>query len=145
MAQDNDSTRPAPDLIEDGIPATEEQPANTPPGWEAEEEPAPLDFPQGVEDWGTTAREESLGESLEMRVMREEPEVEPEAAGGVRLLEPGAEGGLMDDEPDAVGEVDTEGLDSLSSEEAAMRIEDEPEGLTYDRSPGYLQDDHEDA
>lgn len=144
MAQDNDSTRPAPDLIEDGIPATAEQPGNVPPGWEAEEEPAPLEFPQGAEDWGTTAREEAVGESLAMRVAREEPDVAPDPmGGGVRLLEPGSEDGLMDDEPDAIGEVDSEGFDTLSAEEAAMRIEDEPAGLTYDRSPGYLDDDDE--
>jgi hypothetical protein len=144
MAQDNDSTRPAPDLVEDGIPATEEQPGNVPPGWEAEEEPAPLEFPQGVEDWGTTATEEAMGESLAMRVAREEPDVAAEPdAGGVRLLEPGAEDGLMDDEADAIGEVDSERFDTLSAEEAAMRIEDEPAGLTYDATPGYLDDEHE--
>ncbi len=79
-----------------------------------------------------------------MRVAREEPDVavEPDG-GGVRLLEPGSEDGLMDDEPDAIGEVDSERFDTLSPEESAMRIEDEPAGLTYDRSPGYLDEDDE--
>lgn len=141
MARDNDPTRPSPDTIEAGIPATEEMPPGVPAGWEAEEEPPPLDFPQGAESWGTTAEEELVGEPLSLRVLREEPEVDPASAGGVRVLEPGAEGGLMDDEPDAVGELDAERSDTLSAEEAAMRVEDEPAGLTYDASPGYLDEE----
>ncbi|MCA1691864.1 MAG: hypothetical protein LC733_06580 [Actinobacteria bacterium] len=66
---------------------------------------------------------------------------EPAAGDGVRLLEPGAEDGLLDDEADAVGEVDLAGGDTPSPEEAAMRIEDEPAGLTYDRGPGYLDEE----
>jgi hypothetical protein len=138
MARDNDPTRPSPDTIEAGIPATEEMPPGVPAGWEAEEEPQPLDFPQGVESWGTTAEEELAGESLDLRVLREEPDVEAPAAAGVRLLEAGAEDGLVDDETDSVGELDGERSDTLTAEEAALRIEEEPEGLTYDASPGYL-------
>ena len=142
MARDNDPTRPAPDIIEDGIPATTEMPPGVPAGWEAEEEPQPLDFPQGAESWGTTAEEELKGESLALRVLREEPDVdEGRSQDGVRVLEPGAEGGLMDDEADAVGELDVEPQDTLSPEEAAMRVEDEPAGLTYDAGPGYLDEE----
>lgn len=36
---------------------------------------APLDRPQGVEEWGTTASEEAAGEPLDLRLSREEPEV----------------------------------------------------------------------
>ena len=140
MARDNDPTRPSPDTIEAGIPATEEMPPGVPAGWEAEEEPPPLDFPQGVESWGTTAEEELVGESLSLRVLREEPDTEAPPDGGVRVLEPGAEGGLMDDEADSVGELDPERSDTLTAEEAAMRVEEEPEGLTYDSGPGYLDE-----
>ncbi len=140
MARDNDPTRPSPDTIEPGIPATEEMPPGVPAGWEDEEEPAPLDFPQGVETWGTTAEEELVGEPLSLRVRREERDVERPAQEQVRLLEPGAEDGLVDDEADAVGELDLDPSDTLSAEEAAMRIEDEPAGLTYDAGPGYIDD-----
>lgn len=138
MARDNDPTRPSPDTIEAGIPATEEMPPGVPAGWEAEEEPAPLDFPQGVESWGTTAEEELVGESLSLRVLREESDVEAPPPRATRLLEPGAEGGLLDDEADSVGELDSEQSDTLSPEEAAIRVEHEPAGLTYDSSPDYL-------
>jgi hypothetical protein len=139
MPRDNDSTRPAPDIVEAGIPATTEMPPGVPAGWEAEEEPAPLDVPQGVETWGTTADEEQAGEPLALRVLREQPDAEQAPTdSGVRLLEPGASDGLFDDEPDAVGEVDATTDDTLAPEESAMRLEDEPAGLTYDRTPGYL-------
>lgn len=138
------TTRPAPDEIEPGIPATSEQPRNIPPGAEDEEEPVPLDVPQGVDEWGTTAREEQLGESVRMRAWREEPDTlgaPPPGSEGVSLLEPGAEGGLTDAEPDAIGEVDQDREYTLPAEEAAMRIEEEPLGLNYDAGPGYLDDE----
>ena len=141
MARDNDPTRPSPDTIEPGIPATEEMPPGVPAGWEAEEEPAPLDFPQGAESWGTTAEEELKGESLGLRVLREEPDVDARPEQGARVLEPGAEGGLLDDEADAIGELDQEPSDTLAPEESAVRVEDEPAGLTYDSSPGYLDEE----
>lgn len=143
---DQQTTRPAPDEIEPGIPATSEQPRDVPQGWEAEEEPPPLDFPQGVEEWGTTAREEAIGESVAMRARREEPEVWEQGLSedigvGVSLLEPGSDDGLTDNEPDAIGELDPDRQYSLPAEEAAMRVEDEPAGLTYDSGPGYLDDE----
>jgi hypothetical protein len=140
MAPDNDSTRPAPDLVEDGVPATTEMPPDVPAGWEAEEEPQPLEFAQGAESWGTTAEEELTQEPLALRVLREEPDVEGRSPDGVRVLEPGAEIDV-DEEPDAVGEVDLERHDVLSPEEGAMRVEDEPAGLTYDAGPGYLDEE----
>lgn len=154
----SESDRPALDEVEPGVPATTELPEDVPPGWEAAEEPPPLDFPQGAESWGTTAEEELQGEPLSVRVLREEPEVGAGDSGaggaggiggadtgstdtgGVSVLEPGAEGGLTDDEPDAVGEMDP-GDHALSPEESAMRVEEEPAGLTYDAGPGYLDDE----
>jgi len=143
---DSQPTRPAPDEIEPGIPATSEQPAHVPQGGEAEEEPPPLDISQGVDEWGTTPREEAIGESVAMRARREEPEVWERgiavgSGGGVSLLEPGSDDGLTDAEPDAVGELDADRQYTLAAEEGAMRVEDEPAGLTYDRSPGYLDDE----
>jgi hypothetical protein len=132
-------TRPAPDEIEPGIPATTDMPRPIPAGDEDEEQPAPLDHPQGVETWGTTAREEELGEPLEVRVRREQPEGRrarrPE---GVSLFEPGADDGLVDDEADSIGDVDEDREYTLAAEEAAVRIVDEPGGLTDDDDPGYL-------
>jgi hypothetical protein len=139
MARDNDPTRPAPDIVEAGVPATTEMPPDVPAGWEAEEEPPPLDVAQGAESWGTTAEEGLKGEPLALRVLREQPDTEPRSPDGARVLEPGAEGGLLDDEPDAVGELEVEPSDTLSPEEGAIRVEDEPAGLTYDVGPGYLE------
>lgn len=131
--------------MEPGIPATSEMPRDIPPGAEDEEEPAPLDFPQGVEEWGTTPREERIGEPFELRVRREEPDVLARDAEepGVSLYEPGTDDGVdegegLDLEPDAVGELNLEDDVTLSPEEQAMRIEDEPAGLNYDPTPGYL-------
>ncbi|HVL29037.1 MAG TPA: hypothetical protein VM390_12865 [Acidimicrobiales bacterium] len=144
--QRQQTTRPAPDEIEPGIPATSEQPRAVPEGWEAEEEAPPLDVPQGVEEWGTTAREEAIGESVAMRSRREEPEVwerapAPDQEAGVSVLEPGPDGGLTDTEPDAIGELEVDREYTVGAEEAAMRVEEEPAGLTYDRGPGYLDDE----
>lgn len=141
---DRQTTRPASDELEPGIPATSEMPRDVPPGSEDEEEIPPLDVPQAVEEWGTTAEEELLGESLASRVAREEPDFGTAARGadaGVSLLEPGSDDGLTDNEPDAIGEVDFGGDTTPSPEESAMRIEEEPEGLNYDPSPGYLDED----
>jgi hypothetical protein len=141
---DTPSTRSARDEIEPGVPATSEMPRNIPPGDEDEEEPAPREYPQGVEEWGTTAREEQLGEPFELRVRREEPD-RPASSGGTQpglsLLEPGAEDGLVDDEADLVGELDFGRDDTLAPEEAAMRVDDEPGGINYDATPSYVEDE----
>ena len=44
----SDPYRPARDEVAPGVPATEETPRNVPLGWESEEEPPPLDVPQGA-------------------------------------------------------------------------------------------------
>jgi len=56
------------------------------------------------------------------------------------FLEPG-EGGLADDEADVLGEADPDLVDTLSPEESAMRIVDEPPGMNYDPDPGYIDRD----
>ncbi len=140
-------SRPARDEVEPGIPATTEMPRGIPPGSEDEEEPAPLDIPQGVEDWGTTPREELIGEPFELRVRREEPDrlTSDVEQPGVSLYEPGTDGDVeeqegLDVEPDAIADLNLEDDVTTSPEERAMRIEDEPAGLNYDPSPGYLDD-----
>ncbi len=132
--------RPAPELSEDGIPAIEEVPADVLlTGDPMEGELPPLDRPQAVTDWGTTAAEQLASEPLDVRVAREEPEDEmAEVYADRQFLEPGADGGLGDEEADMLGEVDAGFGDTLSAEEAAMRVVDEPPGMNYDPDPGYL-------
>ena len=122
MSHDRHDLRPAPDLVEDGIPATVDDPPHL--STEAVEgEPAPLDVAQGVDEWGTTSAEERLGESVRLRAAREEPDVLDE-------LEADEEGG-------------TGIAGALSAEEAALHVEDGPEelGLSFAPDPGYVTDD----
>jgi hypothetical protein len=133
--------RPSPELSEDGVPATEEIPEDVlVTGDVVEGDMPPLDRPQAVKDWGTTAAEQLAAEPLDVRLRREEPETATaDAYIDRQLLEPGGEGGVGDDEPDSVGEIDTGLEDSLSAEEAAMQVVDEPPGMNYDPGPGYLE------
>jgi hypothetical protein len=134
--------RPAPDLVDDGVPATEEVPDELlhtgDPG--VGDMPAP-DRPWGAEEWGTTEFEERAGEPLDVRLRREQPERERPDRSGIRLSGPGAEEGWADTEADAVGELDLSHSDGLSPEEAALTVRENPGGLTYDDSPDYLDDD----
>ena len=132
--------RPAPELTEDGVPAIDEIPADVLlTGDPLEGELPPLDRPQGATDWGTTAAEQLADEPLDVRLAREEPEVgTADFHADAQFLEPGADGGLMDDEADVLGEADAGLQDTLSAEESAMRIVDEPPGMNYDPDPGYI-------
>ena len=149
--------RPAPELIEDGVPATEElPPSQLLTGDPLEGELPPLDRPQAAMGWGTTASEQLGPEPLGVRLAREEPEVGLDdidddigAYPERQIIEPGADGGIADDTGDLVGEIDTGDLvgeidagfeDSLSAEEAAMRVVDEPLGMNDDPDPGYVDD-----
>jgi hypothetical protein len=138
--------RATPDEAEPGVPVTSEVRRDQwLSGTEDEADPAPLDHPQGVDEWGTTAREEELGESLEMRQRREVPDrpERPDPYLSRSLVDPvvGDAGGI-DDEPDLVAELDDSPEDTLSAEEAAVRVVDDPPGANYDDDPGYL-DTHE--
>jgi hypothetical protein len=143
------STRPARDEVEPGIPATDEMPRHIPPGSEDEDTPPPLDHPQGADEWGTTAREELIGESLEQRVLREQPDtLSAGQAGGVSVYEPGTDeavddGGGVDAEPDAVADLNMEDDVVLAPEEQAMQVVEEPAGINYDPTPGYVDDAEE--
>jgi hypothetical protein len=86
----------------------------------------PGDEPIGVEEWGTTAREEQADEPLAQRVLREEPDYEPGDDGVVgRLVQP--DGGMVDFDREGT-EIATMTDDdgALSAEEAAMHITDSP-------------------
>lgn len=133
--------RPAPDVIEDGVPATDEVPEELLRTGEVSEGPVgPSDRPLGSDEWGTTSREERQGEPLDLRIAREEPDVPAdidESAG--RLYQPGAEY-WTDEEPAEIGDVDAAWEDTLSAEELAVHAVDEPPGITYDETPDYLQE-----
>lgn len=145
MSDRQNLPRPAPEVTEDGIPSIEEIPEDVLlTGDPLDGEMPPLDRPQAVKDWGTTASEQLASEPLEVRAAREVPEVEAgDAYLDRQILEPGADGGLGDDETDAVGELDTGLEDTLSAEEAAMQVVDEPPGMNYDPDPGYVDDEQE--
>ena len=76
-------------------------------------------------------------------LFRPSPELEDEMDGlytDRQFLEPGADGGPGDDEADMFSEAGF-GFgfgDTLSAEEAAMRVVHEPPGMNYDPDPGYL-------
>jgi hypothetical protein len=65
---------------------------------------SPPERPWAVDDWGTTAREEATGESLDRRLAREVPDVGASDDDGVDDLgdQAGTDGELRDDE---VGDV----------------------------------------
>jgi hypothetical protein len=139
-----DDPRAAPDEVEPGIPATTELTEGQWLSGTADEADVPMpDFPQGVDQWGTTAREEELGESLDQRVAREVPDgLRPEDPYlSQPLLEPGSDDDVdtLDEEADLVADLGG-GMGSLSAEEAAMRVVDEPPGASYAPDPGYVED-----
>lgn len=143
MSDRQNLPRPAPEVVEDGVPATDEIPEDVLLTGDAlEGELPPLDRPQAVTDWGTTASEQLASEPLDVRVAREQPDVETaDVYADRQFLEPGADGGLTDDEADVLGEADAGLEDSLSAEESAMRVVDEPPGMNYDADPGYIDRD----
>ena len=92
----------------------------------------PRDYAQGADEFGTTAAEESRGESLAQRVAREEPDFDQRAAragdlddGTGRIVEPGAESGAFDDEAAAIGDLVDGDNAGLTAEEAAVHVVDE--------------------
>ena len=122
MSDPNSAPRPAPDEVEAGVPTVEDLPeGQLRTGDPLEGEMPPLDDPQAVEDWGLTAAEQQGAEPLSLRVQREEPDVLEELS--------------------ALDEADTGPTGTLSPEEAAMRVEEEPAGMNYDPDPGYLSED----
>jgi hypothetical protein len=136
--------QPAPDAVEEGIPATEEVPEELLRTGDVSLGPVPPDEePQAVDEWGTTAEEERRGEPLDVRLTREYPDRPEVIDDPVRpVFQPGAEY-WVDEEPAEVGDLDDTWEDIPSPEELALRIEPDPPGLAYDESPGYIEDDDE--
>jgi hypothetical protein len=135
--------RPAPDVIDDGVPATDEVPEELLRTGEISEGPVPppFDRPLAADEWGTTEWEEREGEPLDRRLAREVPDGPDTVDEPARqLYQPGAEY-WIDDEPAEVGDLDALWEDTPTSEELAVHIVEEPPGITYDDSPGYLEDD----
>ncbi len=124
---ERDLARPAGDVVEDGVPATEEVRDERlridDPG--VADMPMP-DSPLAAEEWGTTEFEERTGEPLDVRLARETPDFGGfDTDDGVRFSEPGADADYTDLEGAAVGDVDVSRYDTVSAEEAAMHIVDE--------------------
>ena len=89
----------------------------------------PRDEPTAVEDTGTTAAEQREGQPLDERLAEEEPEGEPDDRRDAgRLVEDDA--GLVDQEEDEVAEEAEGDTEGRSAEERAVRVEEDPEGLT---------------
>jgi hypothetical protein len=135
--------RPAPDVLDDGVPATEEVPAALLRTGEISDGPIPppLDRPLAADEWGTTEWEERRGEPLDLRLTREMPDG-PDTVDEIvpPLYQPGADN-WIDDEPAEVGDLDASWEDTPSAEELAVHIVEEPPGITDDDSPGYLEDE----
>lgn len=111
----------------EGIPDLE------PPVNQDEGQIPPRDYPQGVDQFGTTPAEQRQDEPLAERVLREEPEPDagdvPAAADPLegRLVAPGSEDvDGVDDEKDEVALLVGEDEGAQSAEEAAMQVRDSP-------------------
>lgn len=120
------------DMDAEGIPDLE------PPVNQDEGQIPPRDYPQGVDQFGTTPSEQRQDEPLAERVLREDPEPDPgdvPAAAGTdaadplegRLVAPGSEDvDGVDDEKDEVAVLVGEDEGAQSAEEAAMQVRDSP-------------------
>jgi hypothetical protein len=98
---ERDLPRPAGDVVDDGVPATEEVRDEVLRTGDAGVADMPMpDRPLGADQWGITEMEERMGESLDRRLAREVPDAPP-----------GADAGRYD---------------TMSAEEAAMHIVEEP-------------------
>jgi hypothetical protein len=94
--------RPSGDVVDDGVPATEEVRDEVLRTGDAGVADMPMpDRPLGADDWGITDMEEAGGEPLDVRLARERPDGRDRSG---------------DDGVDS---------DTLSAEEAAMHVRDE--------------------
>jgi hypothetical protein len=122
MADERDRT-----LDEEGVPDLEGPlPEKAKTGDAQEGAPPPNDAPQGSSEYGVTPAEERRGEPLDVRIGREEPDVDESAPTAARdrvqATEP--QGTRDDTEKDlAADEVPVDG--ALGPEEDAMHVETE--------------------
>ena len=94
--------RPAGDVVDDGVPATEEVRDEVLRTGDSGVADMPMpDRPMGADEWGITGKEQSSGEPLDVRLSRERPE------GPDRSRDDGITS------------------DTLSAEEAAMHVRDD--------------------
>ena len=117
-------SEPADPYEEEGLPATD----NVLPGKQIAGDTqdfmmVPGDEPEAVDDWGTTALEESLGEPLDLRLSREEPNV------------------LAQVDTPANGEADSDNPYPSDREEHVGRIVDLDEGVREDVDPDMAASD----
>ena len=125
---ERDLPRPAGDVVEDGVPATEEVRDEVLRTGDAGVADMPMpDQPLGADDWGITEFEERNGEPLDVRLSRETPDDAGRfnTGEGARFSEPGADADYEDIEAAAVADRDSGRYDTVSAEEAAMHIIDE--------------------
>lgn len=149
MSEQDDALVRGASFEEEGIPELEEQPVGKILSGETPEGLVPpRDEPLVVEDYGITPAEERAPEPIADRILREEPDMwantGPAGDGYLRagrLVAPDAGMVDLDDTPEEVG-IDVGERVGLSAEEAAMRIEEEPEGMGGGW-PGYLDDEHD--
>jgi hypothetical protein len=120
--------RDIPSRFEDeGIPDLQEGTPEQQWSRDPQEAPLPGREPAAVLDHGTTAEEQREGEPLDLRLSREEPDVDAggdaEAAGDVGRLVAPDEGARADDEKDEVATDVGPDFGGFTAEEAAMHIE----------------------
>ena len=100
----------------------------------------PGESARAAEDTGVTAEEQREGAPLEERLAEEQPDGEPgQRHDAGRLVDDGA---VLDEEKDLVADEAEGELEGRSAEEAAVRVEDEPGGLT-DGPDSYLENDRD--
>jgi hypothetical protein len=93
-----------------------------------EEVVLPLDVPQGIDRYGTTATEQRDGEPLDQRLAAEQPDVPaaaPRAATPGRLVEEEADLGQLDRTKEMTARAAEDDLEGLSAEEQAVTVTDE--------------------
>ena len=120
--------RDIPSRFEDeGIPDLQEGTPEQQWSRDPQEAPLPGREPAAVLDHGTTAEEQREGEPLDLRLSREEPDVDAggdaEAAGDVGRLVAPDEGARADDEKDEIATDVGPDFGGFTAEEAAMHIE----------------------
>jgi hypothetical protein len=120
--------RPSGDVVEDGVPATEEvrdEVLETGDAGGVGDMPMP-DRPMGADQWGTTDFEERHGEPIGIRVTHETADVGDRfGEDGARITEPGGDADYADLEAESIADDDPARYDTLSAEEAAMHVVDE--------------------
>jgi len=123
MTARDDATSPS--LDDEGMPDLEGPlPGKAATGDPQEGLTPPADAPHASVDFGTTAEEQRHGESLDLRLSRENPDTAATDAGDVPVLvgDP-----LLDDQEERLVDVDASGDPALgrSAEEEAVHVIDE--------------------